>query len=104
MVHLWDWYNADLSPISHLDCGCIHHYITQSIYTGILAGMVQAYFNKPQVSDFESLSDDVHTAKGFWKNKVTRVLLVVILANLGSTLGTIVAGTDVIRLFFENIF
>ena len=74
------------------------------IAAGILAGMVQAYFNKPQVSDFESLSDDVHTAKGFWKNKVTRVLLVVILANLGSTLGTIVAGTDVIRLFFENIF
>ncbi|GAA4057161.1 MAG TPA: TraB/GumN family protein [Bacilli bacterium] len=73
------------------------------IAAGILAGLVQAYFNKPQVSDFEKLNEDVYSIKGFWKNKVTRVLLVVIITNLGSTLGTIVAGTDIARLFIENI-
>lgn len=71
---------------------------------GWFSGLVQAYMKKPQVSDFEALSDDVYTVKGFWQNKVTRVLLVVMLANLGSTLGTIIAGTDVVRLFIENIF
>lgn len=71
---------------------------------GWFSGLVQAYVKKPQVSDFEALSDDVYTVKGFWQNKVTRVLLVVVLANLGSTLGTIVAGTDVVKLFIENIF
>ncbi len=73
------------------------------IAAGIVAGLVQAYFNKPQVSDFEKLNEDVYSVKGFWQNKVTRVLLVVILTNLGSTLGSIVAGTDIARLFIENI-
>lgn len=73
------------------------------IAAGIVAGLVQAYFNKPQVSDFEKLNEDVYSVKGFWQNKVTRVLLVVILTNLGSTLGSIVASTDIARLFIENI-
>ena len=74
------------------------------IAAGWVAGLVQAYVSKPQVSDFEQLSHDVYTIKGFWKNKVTRILLVVIFANLGSTLGTIIAGTDVARLFIDSIF
>lgn len=70
---------------------------------GWFAGIVQAYVKRPQVSDFENLSQDVHSVKGFWHNKVTRVLLIVVLANLGSALGTFIGGADVIRLFFENL-
>lgn len=70
---------------------------------GWFAGFVQAYFKRPSVRDFESLSDDVHSFKGFWNNKVTRVLLVVIFANLGSSIGTFVGGADVIRLFIEHL-
>ncbi len=70
---------------------------------GWFAGFVQAYFRRPHVSDFERLSEDVFTIKGFWRNKVTRILLIVVLANLGSTIGTFVGGADVIRLFFENL-
>lgn len=73
------------------------------IAAGIVAGLVQAYLKKPQVSDFERLNEDVHSVKGFWRNKATRVLLVVLFANLGSALGTFIAGTDIIRLFLENI-
>jgi pheromone shutdown protein TraB len=58
---------------------------------------------KPNVKDFESLSDDVMSVRGFWKNKVTKVLLVVVFANLGSTIGTLVGGAEVIRLFFQNV-
>lgn len=70
---------------------------------GWFAGFVQAYFKRPNVGDFEWLSEDVFSIKGFWKNKVTRVLLIVVFANLGSTIGTLVGGADVIRLFFENL-
>ncbi|GGA89615.1 TraB/GumN family protein [Ornithinibacillus halotolerans] len=70
---------------------------------GWFAGFVQAYFKRPSVEDFEKLSDDVHSIKGFWNNRVTRVLLVVIFANIGSSLGTFIGGADVIRLFFENL-
>lgn len=70
---------------------------------GWFAGIVQAYVKKPKVSDFEHLVDDVYTIKGFWKNKVTRILLVVMLANIGSSIGTFIGGADVIRLFFEHL-
>ncbi len=70
---------------------------------GWFAGFVQAYFKRPSVADFENLSEDVYSLKGFWNNKVTRILLIVALANLGSTLGTFIGGADVVRLFLENL-
>lgn len=73
------------------------------IAAGWFAGFVQAYFRRPSVKDFETLSTDVFSIKGFWDNKVSRILLVVTLANLGSTIGTVVGGADVVRLFLENL-
>jgi pheromone shutdown-related protein TraB len=70
---------------------------------GWFAGFVQAYFRRPSVKDFENLSEDVFSVKGFWRNKVTRVLLVVVFANLGSSLGTFIGGADVVRLFFKHL-
>lgn len=70
---------------------------------GWFAGFAQAYMKKPVVRDFETLADDVTSVKGFWNNKVTRVLLVIVLANLGSSLGTFIAGADIIRLFIQNL-
>lgn len=61
------------------------------IAAGWVSGLTQAYISKPKVRDLESLSDDILSVKGFWRNKVTRILLVVILTNLGSTFGTMVA-------------
>ncbi|MGM8364338.1 TraB/GumN family protein [Virgibacillus sp. W0181] len=73
------------------------------IAAGWFAGIVQAVIRKPLVRDFENLADDAHHLKGFWKNNVTRILLVVVLANIGSMLGTFIGGADVIRLFLENL-
>ncbi|MBM7707476.1 TraB/GumN family protein [Chryseomicrobium aureum] len=71
--------------------------------SGWVSGLVQAFMRKPTVGDFERLSEDVFTVKGFWRNKVTRVLLVVVLTNIFGSIGTIVGGADVIRQFFANI-
>ena len=73
------------------------------IAAGWVSGIVQAYIRKPNVGDFESLSEDVFSIKGFWDNKVTRVFLVIVLTNLGSSLGTLIGGADVIRVFFNNL-
>ncbi|RSK27949.1 TraB/GumN family protein [Bacillus sp. HMF5848] len=70
---------------------------------GWFSGLVQVYFRRPNVEDFVSLSDDVTSVKGFFNNKVTRILLVVVLTNLGSTLGTFIGGADIVRLFFDKI-
>lgn len=69
---------------------------------GWFAGITQAYVRRPSVKDFETLSEDVFTVKGFWRNKVSRILLIVVLSNIGSSLGTFIGGADVIRRFFEN--
>lgn len=73
------------------------------IAAGWFAGIVQAYFRRPSVSDFETLSDDVLSVKGFWNNKVTRILIIVFLANLGSALGAFIGGADIARLFLQNL-
>lgn len=70
---------------------------------GWFAGLAQAYIRRPSVKDFETLSEDVFSVKGFWQNKVSRILLIVVLANLGSSLGTFIGGADVIRVFIENL-
>jgi len=62
------------------------------IAAGWVAGLVQAWIHRPTVSDLEDLPEDITTLKGFWGNSVSRILLVVVLANLGSMLGTFVAG------------
>jgi pheromone shutdown-related protein TraB len=61
------------------------------IAAGWVSGLVEAFSSKPKVRDFENLPEDILTLKGFWKNKVTRILLVVVFTNLGSTFGTLVA-------------
>ncbi len=61
---------------------------------GWFAGFAQAMVRKPSVADFEKLSEDVHTVKGFWRNKVTRILLIVVMANIGSSVGTFIGGAD----------
>lgn len=58
---------------------------------GLFTGIVQALICKPKVSDIESLQEDVSSLKGWYKNRVLKVLLVFFLSSLGSTIGTFVA-------------
>ena len=71
--------------------------------SGWFAGLVEAHIRKPKVRDFEDLSEDTSTLKGFWKNGITRTLLVVVFANLFSTIGTFVSGIDIVKKFIETL-
>ncbi len=61
------------------------------IAAGWVAGLAQVFLVKPKVKDFERLPEDIVSVKGFWKNKITRIFLIVVLTNLGSSLGAFVA-------------
>jgi pheromone shutdown-related protein TraB len=61
------------------------------IAAGWVSGLVEAFSRKPKVIDFENLQEDIHSLRGFWRNKITRILLVVVFTNVGSSLGTFVA-------------
>ena len=72
--------------------------LNPTIAAGWVAGLVEALLRKPQVRDFENLTDDITHLKGFWKNNITRILLVVIFANLGSAIGTFAGGFAIATL------
>lgn len=70
---------------------------------GWFAGLVEAMLRKPKVKDFENISEDTSSLKGFWKNRVTRILLVVVFANLFSSIGTVISGLDIFSTFMSNL-
>jgi pheromone shutdown-related protein TraB len=67
--------------------------LNPTIAAGWVTGIVQAWIKKPTVADLEDLPQAVMSLRSFWKNPLCRILLVVVLANLGSSLGTFVAGS-----------
>lgn len=62
-----------------------------TIGAGMVSGAVQAWAGKPRVRDLENVLDDLTRVRGWWANRVSRVLLVFVLSNLGSSIGTLVA-------------
>ena len=68
------------------------------IAAGWVSGLVEAFSRKPKVKDLETLPDDILSVRGFWRNKVTRILLVVVFTNLGSMAGTFIAFPVILKL------
>ncbi|MBE9536556.1 MAG: TraB/GumN family protein [Proteobacteria bacterium] len=63
------------------------------IAAGWVTGLVQAGVRNPTVADLEDLPNATASVKGFWTNPASRILLVVVMANIGSSLGTFIAGS-----------
>lgn len=62
-----------------------------AIGAGMVTGLAQAFIAPPSVKDIERMGDDLATVRGWWGNRMTRVLLVFFFSNLGAAAGTIVA-------------
>jgi pheromone shutdown protein TraB len=71
------------------------------IAAGWISGMVEAFSRKPKVKDLESLPDDILSFRGFWRNKVTRILLVIVFTNLGASVGTLVAFPVIVKILLS---
>lgn len=68
--------------------------LNPSIAAGWVSGLVQAWVKKPTVADLEAMPEVVTSfPRGLWRNPVSRILLVVVFSNLGSTLGTFIGGS-----------
>lgn len=59
---------------------------TPVIGAGIVLGLLEAWLRRPKVEDCEDLVN-VHTLKGFYKNRFTHVLIVAVLTTFGSAAG-----------------
>lgn len=62
--------------------------LNPTIGVGFVSGLLESSFRKPRISDLENLQDDAGSVKGWYKNRVMRILLVFLLSSLGSAIGT----------------
>lgn len=65
--------------------------LNPTIGAGIVTGFVQLYLVRPRVIDLETVSQDTMHLKGWWKNKLSRTLLVSLFSSIGSAIGTFAA-------------
>ncbi len=71
--------------------------------SGALSAATELWLHRPRVADFDALRDDVIHWTGWWKNRVSRTLLVFLLTNLGTMIGEYLAGFHIVKsLFWTN--
>ena len=74
--------------------------LNPTIGAGMVTGAIEAMLRRPQVEDFSKLKHDTTHWTGWWKNRVSKVLLVFFFCTLGSAIGTYVAGFRI----FDKLF
>ncbi len=66
--------------------------LNPAIGAGMVTASAEIYLRKPQVGDFSRLRNDTTELKGWFRNRVSRTLLIFFLSTLGSAIGTYLAG------------
>ncbi|HSO79466.1 MAG TPA: conjugal transfer protein TraB, partial [Chromatiaceae bacterium] len=64
---------------------------------GMVTGAVELALRRPRVGDFTSLRKDLAQWRGWWRNRVSRVLLVFMLSSLGAAMGAYMAGFRIVE-------
>jgi pheromone shutdown-related protein TraB len=72
-----------------------------TIGVGIVTGLIEALLRKPHVKDFESLHDDIKSFRGFYRNRLTHILLVFLFSTIGSAVGTFIGIPYLSSLLFK---
>ncbi|WP_298194026.1 TraB/GumN family protein [Metallibacterium sp.] len=67
---------------------------------GAFAAMTELLLRRPRVADFEALKADLVHWRGWWRNRVARILLLFMLVNLGALAGEYIAGIKILRAVF----
>lgn len=76
--------------------------LNPTIGIGFVTAATEIFLRKPQVGDFATLRRDVMHWKGWWQNRVSRVLLVFLFTTLGSAIGTYVGGARIFGHLFGD--
>lgn len=66
--------------------------LNPTVGAGMVTAAAEIFLRKPTVADFGRLRSDTTSLRGWWRNRVSRTLLVFLLSTLGSAVGTYVAG------------
>ena len=74
--------------------------LTPVIGAGYVTAFIQVMAMPPVVKEFETVLDDISTVKGWWSNKLLKVLMAFMLPGFGSMIGTWVGGAEIISNLF----
>lgn len=66
--------------------------LNPTVGAGMVTAAMEIYLRKPEVGDFARLKHDTTQVRGWWRNRVSRTLLVFLFSTLGSAAGTYLAG------------
>ena len=61
------------------------------IGVGLFSGITEVSLRKPRVGDAQSIIDDMGSLKGFYRNRITRALLVFFLSQIGGVIGNFIS-------------
>jgi len=71
--------------------------LNPTIGAGMVTAAIETAVRRPKVEDFSRLRADTTRLDGWWKNRVTKILLVFLFSTLGSAAGTYLAGFRIIE-------
>lgn len=77
--------------------------INPFLAVGVFSGVAEATLRKPRVLDLEHLTDDISSVKGFYRNRITRALLVFFLSSLGGAIGNFIALPSIMKTLFDSL-
>jgi pheromone shutdown-related protein TraB len=70
------------------------------IGVGYVCAFVQVMMQPPVVKEFETVTADIGTLRGWWRNKLLRVFLAFMLPGFGASLGTFMGGWKIFSSLF----
>lgn len=71
-----------------------------ALASGTISALIEAWVRKPTHADFMAIRDDVQQWKGWWRNRVIRVLLNFFLTSLGTAIGVWTGGARMLGKLF----
>jgi pheromone shutdown protein TraB len=71
-----------------------------ALASGMVSALVEARLRKPTYADFMALREDVNTLRGWWRNRVARVLLNFFLTSMGTAIGVWIGGARILGKLF----
>jgi pheromone shutdown-related protein TraB len=70
--------------------------LTPVIGAGYVTAFTQLMLRPPLVKEFETVLEDMACLRGWWRNKLLRILLAFLLPSLGSIIGTWIGGIEIL--------
>ncbi|MDR1129105.1 MAG: TraB/GumN family protein [Treponema sp.] len=65
--------------------------INPFIGVGLFSGIAEATMRRPRVADAQSISEDIGSLRGIYRNRITKALLVFFLSSLGGAIGNFIS-------------